>query len=102
MRLGLPNGTEGAVGVKLNTQKKQRIAFIRPSAWPLANRIVDGVLKQQFPEYRLDIFDMSQLIRARPDILLRNSLETFALYGSEIGKGKKNFRLSFWRTPYIF
>jgi len=25
--------------------KRKRIAFIRPKAWPLANRIVDGVLQ---------------------------------------------------------
>lgn len=81
---------------------QKRIAFIRPKAWPLANSIVDGVLKQQFPNHTLDVFDVSQMIRRRPDIILINSLITLRLYGADIARGRKKFRLAFWRTPYIF
>lgn len=86
----------------MNLEKKQRIAFIRPRAWPLANRIVDGVLQKQFPDHSVDVFDISQLIRKRPDIVLLNSVVTFALYGLDIAGRRKKFRLAFWRTPYIF
>lgn len=80
----------------------KRIAFIRPKAWPLANSIVDGVIKQQFPNHVLDVFDVAQMIRKRPAIVLINSLTTLRLYGADIARRKKKFRISFWRTPYIF
>lgn len=86
----------------MDLKRKQRIAFIRPRNWPLANRIVEDVIQEQFPDYSVDVFDISKMIRTRPDIILRNSLETLALYGSEIARRSKKFRLAFWRTPYIF
>src|SRR5215216_3958178 len=82
--------------------KRKRIAFIRPKAWPLANRIVDGVIQQQFPDYAVDVIDISTLIRKRPDIVLVNSIATALLYGKDIAQRRKKFRLAFWRTPYIF
>ena len=90
------------LGVVLILEKKHRISFIRPKAWPLANRIVDGVIQNQFSDQRVDVFDVSGMIRKSPDIMLRNSLATFALYGPDIVRRKKKFRLAFWRTPYIF
>ena len=86
----------------MSLQKKQRIAFIRPRAWPLANRIVEGVIQKQFSDHSVDVFDISEMIRKRPDIVLYNSLATFALYGLDIARRRKRFRLAFWRTPYIF
>lgn len=82
--------------------KRKRIAFIRPKAWPLANRIVDGVLQEQFPDHELDVIDISMLVRQRPDIILVNSIATALLYGKDIALRRKKFRLAFWRTPYIF
>jgi glycosyltransferase involved in cell wall biosynthesis len=82
--------------------KRKRIAFIRPKAWPLANRIVDGVIQKQFPDHQVDVIDISTLIRRRPDILLVNTIATALLYGKDIARRRKKFRLAFWRTPYIF
>jgi glycosyltransferase involved in cell wall biosynthesis len=82
--------------------KSKRIAFIRPKAWPLANRIVDGVLQEQFPDHEVDVIDISVLVRQRPDLLLVNGVATALLYGKDIALRRKNFRLAFWRTPYIF
>lgn len=82
--------------------KRKRIAFIRPKAWPLANRIVDGVLKEQFPDHEVDIIDISTLVRKRPDIVLVNGIATALLYGKDIALHRKKSRLAFWRTPYIF
>jgi glycosyltransferase involved in cell wall biosynthesis len=84
------------------TDKRKRIAFIRPKAWPLANRIVDVVLQEQFPDHEVDVIDISTLVRKRPDIILVNGIATALLYGKDITLRKKNFRLAFWRTPYIF
>ena len=80
----------------------RRLAFIRPKAWPLANLIVEGVLKEQFPDHEVDIVDISALVRRRPDLVLVNSIATTLLYGKEIAQGRKKFRLAFWRTPFIF
>jgi glycosyltransferase involved in cell wall biosynthesis len=82
--------------------KRKRIAFIRPKAWPLANRIVDGVLEEQFPDHDVDVIDISTLVRKRPDIILANSIATTLFYGKDIAQRRKKFRLAFWRTPHIF
>ncbi len=82
--------------------RRKRIAFVRPKAWPLANRIVDGVIKEQFPDHEVDVIDVSALVRKRPDIILVNSIATALLYGIDIALRRKKFRLAFWRTPYIF
>lgn len=80
----------------------KRIAFIRPKAWPLANSIVEGVLKEQFPDHEVHVLDVSDVVRRRPDLILVNSIATILLYGKDIAQGRKKFRLAFWRTPYIF
>ena len=80
----------------------KRIAFIRPKAWPLANRIVEGVLKEQFPDHEVDVLDVSRMVRRRPDLILVNCIVTVLLYGKDIAQGRKKFRLAFWRTPFIF
>src|SRR5512139_1042349 len=82
--------------------KGKRIAFIRPKEWPLANRIVEGVLRQQFPDHEVDTIDISSLVRRRPGLILVNSIATALLYGKDIAQRRKKFRLAFWRTPYIF
>src|SRR6266542_2418880 len=82
--------------------KRKRIAFIRPKAWPLANRIVEGVIKEQFPDHEVDVIDVSTLVRQRPDIVLVNGIATALHYGIDIALRRKKFRLAFWRTPYIF
>jgi glycosyltransferase involved in cell wall biosynthesis len=82
--------------------KGKRIAFIRPKAWPLANRIVEGVLREQFPDHAVDTIDVSSLVKRRPDLVLVNSIATALLYGKDIAQRRKKFRLAFWRTPFIF
>ncbi len=82
--------------------KGKWIAFIRPRAWPLANRIVEGVLREQFPDHEVDVIDITSLVKRRPHIILANSLATTLLYGKEIAQHRKKFRLAFWRTPFIF
>lgn len=82
--------------------KGMRIAFIRPKQWPLANLIVEGTLREQFPEHEVDMIDVSGLFRRRPDLVLLNSIATALLYGKDIAQHRKKFRLAFWRTPFIF
>lgn len=80
----------------------KRFAFIRPKAWPLANSIVEGILKEQFPDHEMDVIDISKMVRKRPGLILVNSIATVLLYGKDIALGGKKFRLAFWRTPFIF
>lgn len=82
--------------------RKKKIAFIRPKAWPLANNIVEGVIKEHFPDHEVDVLDVSTMVRRRPGLLLANSIATALLYGKDIAQRRKKFRLAFWRTPYIF
>jgi glycosyltransferase involved in cell wall biosynthesis len=82
--------------------RKKKIAFIRPKAWPLANRIVEGVIREHFPDHEVDILDVSTMVRKQPRLLLANSVATALLYGKDIAQRRKKFRLAFWRTPYIF
>jgi glycosyltransferase involved in cell wall biosynthesis len=82
--------------------RRKHIAFIRPKAWPLANSIVDGVIKDQFPDHEVDIIDVSAMVRQRTTIIIVNSIVTIILYGKDIILRRKKFRLAFWRTPYIF
>ncbi len=82
--------------------RRKRIAFIRPKAWPLVNSIVDGVIKDEFPDHEVDVIDVTAMVRQRPTIILVNSIVTAFLYGKDIILRKKKFRLAFWRTPYIF
>jgi glycosyltransferase involved in cell wall biosynthesis len=83
-------------------KSRKRIAFIRPKSWPLANQIVEGVIRDQFPDYEVDLIDVTALVMKRPDIVLINSLATILLYGKDLLARRKKFKLAFWRTPYIF
>jgi glycosyltransferase involved in cell wall biosynthesis len=81
---------------------RRRIAFIRPKSWPLANQIVEGVIRDQFPDHDVDLIDVTSLIMKRPDIVLINSIATILFYGRDLLAGRKKFKRAFWRTPYIF
>jgi glycosyltransferase involved in cell wall biosynthesis len=80
----------------------QKIAFIRKGTVPLASQSVAEVLQQHFPDYTVDIIDLKQMLARRPDITLINSFHTLREYGGEIGRGRKNAKECFFRTPYLF
>jgi glycosyltransferase involved in cell wall biosynthesis len=81
---------------------KKKIAFLRPKDWPLANRIVEGIIKEQFPDYQVSVIDVFALVLKRVDIVFINLVITMFYYGPEIIARKKKLNLAFWRTPYIF
>lgn len=80
----------------------QKIAFIRKGTVPLASQSVAEVLQQHFPDCTVDIIDLKQMLSHRPDITLINSFHTLSEYGVEIGRGRKNAKECFFRTPYLF
>lgn len=71
-------------------------------SWPLANQIVEGVIREEFPDHDIDLIDVTALMMRRPDIILINSIATILLYGADLLSGRKKFKLAFWRTPYVF
>ena len=81
---------------------RNRIAFIRPNSWPLANTKVEEEIKKQFLDHEVDVINIKPLVKQHPGIVLINSLCTLILYGFDIVIGHKRFIDAFWHTPYIF
>ena len=80
----------------------KKIAFIRPKPIPIANVRVLETLASHFNDYEIDVIDIKSLVKSRLDILAINTLFVILLYGRDIVFGYKEFKDSFWRTPYIF
>ena len=81
---------------------KKKIAFIRPKAWPLTNVKMAEVLRLQFPDYKIDLIDIEELVKAKTLVVVINILFVWLFYGWDIAVGHKKFKDAFWRTPYIF
>lgn len=73
-----------------------------PKDWPLANIKVSETLVNLFSDCNLDIFKIEPIILKRPDVLLINICATLKHYGIDIARGRRKFKDSFWRTPYLF
>lgn len=80
----------------------QKIAFVQPQSWPLANVKVAEALANQFTEYDFHIIDIRSLIKSQYGILVINALLVCWLYGKDILSKQKKLREAFWHTPYIF
>ena len=80
----------------------KKIAFIRKTLVPLASVKLQHALQDQFPEYKVNLIDITEIIKARKDILILNALYTFLEYGIPIIRRKKKFKACFFRTRYIF
>ncbi len=61
-----------------------------------------AMLRQHFPEYDLDTFDLSEAVRRDRGLLVANVQHTVRLYGADIVRRRRTLRTAFWRTPYIF
>ena len=81
---------------------RQKIAFVQPQSWPLANVKVAEALANQFTEYDFHIIDIRSLIKSQFGILIINALLVCWLYGKDILFKQKKLREAFWHTPYIF
>lgn len=63
---------------------KNKIAFIRPAPYPIPNRILPDVLAGVFPEYTVEIFDITGMLKAHPPAFLRNLLAMAWQYGPKL------------------
>ncbi len=78
------------------------MAFLKVGTIPLASEFVLAQLQQRFPEYEVDVIDLSTLVRSRPDLLAVNAGATLGAYGWDILRGKRKVRQSFLRTHYLY
>lgn len=80
----------------------KKIAFIRKTLVPLASLNIRAALQEQFPEYEVELIDVTQIIKKRIDILVINGLHTLLEYGRVLIQRKRKFRECFFGTRYIF
>ncbi|MDA0244747.1 MAG: glycosyltransferase family 4 protein [Chloroflexi bacterium] len=90
----LPNGVK---------HPRPKIAFFRKGAIPIANERVAEYLQQKFPEYELDVIDLTLLFERemRPTFYF-NSLQTFFSFAGDLLTQRKKAKEAFWRTRYLF
>ncbi len=80
----------------------KKIAFIRKTLVPLASIHIQAILQEQFPEYEVELIDITQIIRKRLDILIINGIFTLKEYWGVLIRRKKKFKECFFSTSYIF
>jgi len=80
---------------------KQKIAFIRPAAYPLPNAVLPHYLGKAFPEYTLEIIDIRSIIKSNPMMLVQNSMAMIVEYGLNIARGLTTTREAFYTTNFL-
>lgn len=80
----------------------KKIAFIRKTLVPLASVNLRAALQEQFPEFDVELIDITQIIKKRIDILVVNTLYTLMEYGWVLMHRKRKFRECFFGTRYLF
>lgn len=63
---------------------------------------VKNVLCEAFPEAQLDVWDISRLVRRRPDLLLPATVAALAEFGPMMRRGKINLRTAIFYTSYLY
>ncbi len=86
---------------RVTSDRNKTFAFIRKGLVPICNEQVAAHLRQQFPDYHMEIIDFTSWLRSRPDILARALVATFWMYGADIIKKRKPAKECLWRTPYL-
>ena len=81
---------------------KKAAAFLRLRNLPLANQVVFDRLQTRFSEHRLDLYDLSSLVKERPHLVAANLIPLARHYGVDIAVGRKKRHRAFWRTPFMF
>ncbi|MCA9982251.1 MAG: glycosyltransferase family 4 protein, partial [Anaerolineales bacterium] len=80
----------------------KKIAFIRVfKNVPIAYS-VERMLRETFPEYEVDVFDLTTLIKQRPSLVALNTAQTILTYGSDLVRRLKRPGGAFLATPYMF
>lgn len=69
---------------------------------PLASIHVQKILEEQFPEYKVELIDITRILIKRPGILIVNGFYTLKEYWRMLVQRKKKFKECFFSTSYIF
>jgi glycosyltransferase involved in cell wall biosynthesis len=80
----------------------KKIAFVRMKPFPIPNRIMANVLRDAFPEYELDVIDVIQDLKSRPDALGSNLLTMLWEYGPSLLSGQMSRSEAFYATRFLF
>lgn len=80
----------------------KKIAYTRLTPWPAANTIVGETLQAAFPEYQVDVLDLSKVIKRSRSVVAANFVQVLRLYGRDVLARKRPLRDCFFRTPYMF
>ncbi len=86
----------------MTTSGQKTFAFIATSGFSRTNNFVKKFLSKQFPDYKMDLIDIPQLVRANRRLMAANLIHTFRDYGYDLLRGRSTFRDCFLRTPYLF
>ena len=81
---------------------KKRIGFIQPNNRLISDQKLEETLRAHFSDHELDVFTVFDILKSQPLVIFINCLIVFAMYGWDLLSGIKDFRSSFWRTPFIF
>ena len=80
----------------------KKIAYIRKGPFPHANKAVAKLLKEEFPEYEVEVINVKKdFIKARKLLILSNIWFTLKEYGLDILLGKKKLKSCFFKTTFI-
>ncbi|RYD79568.1 MAG: hypothetical protein EOP84_12865, partial [Verrucomicrobiaceae bacterium] len=81
----------------------RRIAYIKRGLFSYTNVRTGEQLQRVFPGYHLEEIDLvADFLRLRKGIVLRNAFDILRYYASGLAARKLDFRLCFYRTPFIF
>lgn len=79
--------------------QRPKAAFIKMGSFSHINASVHEILAANFPEYDLDVIDVTELYRKKHPLVLLSALK---VYGLDLLLGKKKLEHTLTRTPYIF
>jgi glycosyltransferase involved in cell wall biosynthesis len=80
----------------------KKIAFIRKSLVPLPSVKLQQALQDTFPEFQVDLFDITEILKTKKGILITNGIVTLKEYGFDTIRNKRKFKDCFFRTSYIY
>jgi len=86
----------------MTTARQKKFAFIMTSGFSRTNCFVKNFLASEFPDYKMDVIDIPQLVRANRLLVATNVVYTLRDYGFDLLRGRSSFRDCFLRTPFLF
>ncbi|MEM7131404.1 MAG: glycosyltransferase family 4 protein [Chloroflexota bacterium] len=82
--------------------KAHRIAFFKAGSFSHINHQIEEILRTEFPEYPVDVFEIERLVRPHQRILLTNLFFLISDYQHRLSTTKGVLRKQFYRTTYLF